>query len=75
MEEGNENAMRDYNKKSIDVRNKYAEPILTDLIGNNRKKIIKSLLVPLISVLGSSVGLTPGLQQALLERADLDFQL
>ena len=40
LEEGNENAMRDYNKKQIDVLNKYAELILTDLISNDRKKII-----------------------------------
>jgi dynein heavy chain len=40
LEEGNENAMRDYNKKQIDVLNKYAELILTDLTKNDRKKII-----------------------------------
>jgi dynein heavy chain len=40
LEEGNENAMRDYNKKQIDVLNKYAELILTDLQSNDRKKII-----------------------------------
>ena len=40
LEEGNENAMRDYNKKQVDVLNKYAELILTDLTKNDRKKII-----------------------------------
>lgn len=40
LEEGNENAMRDYNKKQIDVLDKYAGLILTDLGGNDRKKII-----------------------------------
>ena len=40
LEEGNENAMRDYNKKQVDCLNKYAELILTDLASNDRKKII-----------------------------------
>eukprot|EP00001_Collodictyon_triciliatum_P155791 27286_4 len=40
LEEGDENAMRDYNRKQIDVLNKYAELILTDLQSNDRKKII-----------------------------------
>ena len=40
LEEGNENAMRDYSKKQIDVLNKYAELILGELTSNDRKKII-----------------------------------
>ncbi len=40
LEEGNENAMRDYNKKQIDILDKYAGLILTDLGKNDRKKII-----------------------------------
>ena len=40
LEEGNENALRDFNKKQIDILNKYAELILGELSGNDRKKII-----------------------------------
>ena len=43
LEEGNENAMRDFNKKQIDILNKYAELILGELSGNDRKKIIMLL--------------------------------
>lgn len=40
LEEGNENSMKDYNVKQIDILNKYAELILGELSGNDRKKII-----------------------------------
>ena len=40
LEEGNENALRDFNKKQIDILNKYAELILGDLTSNDRRKII-----------------------------------
>jgi dynein heavy chain len=40
LEEGNENALRDFNKKQIDILNKYAELILGELSSNDRKKII-----------------------------------
>jgi dynein heavy chain len=40
MEEGNDNAMQDYNSKQIATLNKYAELILGDLTDNDRKKII-----------------------------------
>ena len=40
LEEGNENALRDFNKKQIDTLNKYAELILGDLTSNDRRKII-----------------------------------
>ena len=40
LEEGNENALRDYNKKQVDILNKYAELILGELSSNDRRKII-----------------------------------
>lgn len=40
LEEGNENSMSDYNAKQIATLNKYAELILGELTGNDRKKII-----------------------------------
>ena len=40
LEEGNENALREYNLKQISILNKYSEFILGELSVNNRKKII-----------------------------------